>query len=140
MSESILTGAKLLDMKLAEDQKAILFVTDRGEIIARCDADCCSYTWVEHIELPALGFPATVIAIADLDLPGSDNNHPEHDCLQVYGLKITTDRGDIIIDYRNSSNGYYGGSLTWPGEYHYGGVFGQNDSKENWKPISEPSQ
>ena len=28
--------------------------------------------------------------------------------------KITTDRGEIVIDYRNSSNGYYGGNLTGP--------------------------
>lgn len=32
------------------------------------------------------------------------------------GFKVTTDKGVIVIDYRNASNGYYGGSLSWPGE------------------------
>lgn len=134
---NILIGKKLNQIKIAEDKEAILFVCEDGEIKVRCDADCCSYTWIEHIELPALGFPALVVAVDDLDLPGSDDNHPDHDCLQVYGCKITTDKGDIVIDYRNSSNGYYGGNLSWPDDYFYGGVHGQNVSKENWIEVSK---
>lgn len=124
--ENILVGKTINAILIAKDKEAIRFDTDGGEIIAKCDSDCCSYTWVEHIELPALGFPSKVVSVESLGLPGSEDNHPEHDCLQVYGLKITTDRGEIVIDYRNSSNGYYGGSLAWPGQCHYGGVYGQN--------------
>lgn len=131
-----LIGKTINSIKLADDKIAILFATDAGDIIAECDADCCSSTWIEHIELPALGFPAMVVAVDDLDLPGSEYDHPEHDCLTVYGCKITTDKGEMIIDYRNASNGYYGGSLTWPGEYHYGGVYGQNDSTKNWVDVT----
>lgn len=134
---NVLIGKTLLGMKIAADREAILFETDAGPIVAHCDADCCSHTWVEHIELPFRGFPAIVTAVDNLDLPGSDDNHPTHDCLQVYGLKITTDHGEIVIDYRNSSNGYYGGSLTWPDEHHYGGVYGQNNSAEEWMPVTE---
>lgn len=131
-----LDGKTITGVDLAEDKEAIRFTVEGGEpVVAKCDADCCSHTWVEHIELPALGFPATVQAVAPLDLPGSVDDHPEHDCLQVYGLKIITDKGDLIIDYRNSSNGYYGGSLEWPGEHFYGGVFGQNVSEEKWQPV-----
>ncbi|MNC82782.1 hypothetical protein D3C76_1797080 [compost metagenome] len=39
--------------------------------------------------------------------------------LQFYGAKISTDRGDMIIDYRNESNGYYGGDIHWPGGSYY---------------------
>ncbi len=133
---NILVGKTLQAMKIADDKEALLFVTNAGDIVARCDADCCSSTWVEHIELPALGFPAFVIAVDDLDLPGSDYNHPEHDCLQVYGCKITTDKGEIVIDYRNSSNGYYGGDLSWPDDYFYGGVYDQNVSNMNWVDVT----
>jgi hypothetical protein len=60
----------------------------------------------------------------------------EYEIIAFYGLKITTDKGDIIIDYRNSSNGYYGGNLSWPNDnYFYRGVFGQNVSTEEWKPL-----
>jgi len=33
------------------------------------------------------------------------------DCVAYYGLKITTEKGRAMIDYRNDSNGYYGGWL-----------------------------
>lgn len=133
----ILVGKTITAMKIADDKEAILFVTDSGEIVARCDADCCSHTWVEHIELPAKGFPALVLDVSGLDLPGSDDNHPELECLQVYGCKITTDKGDLVIDYRNSSNGYYGGNLSWPDDsYFYGGVYGQNVSTMNWIDVN----
>lgn len=136
-NENVLVGKTLEGIKLTEDRKAILFVTDSEEILAHCDADCCSETWVEHIELPALGFPATAMFTEKLELPGSDDNHPIHDCLQVYGLKISTDKGDIVIDYRNASNGYYGGWLEWDDEDFYGGVFGQNNSELSWVDVTE---
>lgn len=127
----------IIGVELSEDKEAIRFLIEGGDpIVAKCDADCCSHTWIEHVELPALGFPAKVLSAASLDLPGSQDDHPDHDCLQVYGLKITTDKGELIIDYRNSSNGYYGGSLSWPDDqYFYGGVYGQNVSNEKWQPL-----
>lgn len=140
MNNNPLIGKTITGMKIAADRQAILFETTDGEMIVDVDADCCSYTWVEGIELPALGFPALVLSVDDLDMPQDDkpsNFHQDPDSLQFYGCKITTNRGEIVIDYRNDSNGYYGGSLAWPGEYHYGGVFGQNNSKHEWQPIEQ---
>lgn len=57
--------------------------------------------------------------------------------MAYYGCKITTGKGYALIDYRNSSNGYYGGSLSWPDDHHYGGVSGQNNSNEEWRRIDE---
>lgn len=123
---------------LAADKEAILFKTNEGDIVVKCDADCCSHTWVESIELPVNGFPAVVAAADDIEMPDLGNGDAE--CITYYGFKITTDKGDIIIDYRNESNGYYGGSLSWPDDnYFYGGVYGQNVSKEDWKPVKDAS-
>lgn len=129
----------ILDMKIADDQKAILFNTNKGDIIARADGDCCSSTWIEHVELPAMGFPATVLNVHTLDMPDlTPNDQDDTDVIQYYGCKISTDKGDIIIDYRNSSNGYYGGNLNWPDDhYFYGGVHGQNISTNKWINIKE---
>lgn len=134
-----LIGKTIVDMKIASDKEAILFVTADGEnLVARVDADCCSHTWVESIEMPALGLPFTISAVEDLDMgkqPLSDDNF---ECLQFYGAKIATDKGDIVIDYRNESNGYYGGSICWPGDrYFYGGVYEQNVSKQDWVDIKD---
>lgn len=129
---SILVGKTLEKVELASDKKAIRFTVDGEPVVAKCDGDCCSSTWIESVEMPAMGLPAKVLAASDLELPsqGSDG-----DLIQFYGLKLTTDKGDFVLDYRNESNGYYGGNLSWPGEYHYGGVFGQNNSSEEWTEI-----
>lgn len=129
----------MLKCKSLQIKKHFFFVTDDGQqLIVRVDAECCSYTWIESVELPTLGFPFTVIACDDLDMNKEPLENEEYECLQFYGAKITTDKGDLVIDYRNSSNGYYGGSIVWPGEnYFYGGVYGQNVSDEKWEDIQD---
>lgn len=132
--ENVLVGKTITGLKIAEDKTALLFSTDSGDVKVLCDADCCSFTWVEHIEMPALGLPAKVVKAEDIEMPDL-GDMPECDVVDYYGFKITTDKGELVIDYRNDSNGYYGGSLSWPGEYFYGGVYGQNVSNEEWKDV-----
>lgn len=138
---SILIGKVLTGLKIAADRQALLFQTTTGDVEVGVHADCCSYTWVEHIELPALGFPAIVTAVDDLDMPEGKESifHSDPDSLAFYGCKIATDRGEIVIDYRNDSNGYYGGSLSWPGDRFCGGVYGQNISKKEWQEVGSAS-
>lgn len=81
-----------------------------------------------------MGFPAQVISVDDLDMPDDVQEDGE---LKIYGCKISTTKGDIVIEYRNESNGYYGGNLSWPDDYFYGGVYGQNISEEKWTDIIE---
>ena len=133
--KNVLIGKIITDVKIANDKQALLFITDVGEVKVLCDADCCSTTWVEHIEMPALGLPAKVLQAEDLEMPNL-GDMPDCDVVEYYGFKITTDKGELVIDYRNDSNGYYGGSLTWPDERHYGGVFRQNNSDEEWVAIT----
>lgn len=120
-----LEGRTLTGVMITKDLICLKFETTDGDVFARCDAECCSHTWVEHIELPARGFPAKVLSVEDLDLPNPEPKE-EHEYVQAYGLKVCTDKGDLVIEYRNESNGWYGGSLSWEGDYFYGGVFGQN--------------
>lgn len=132
---NVLIGKTITELKIAEDKTALLFVTDSGEIKVRCDADCCSFTWIEHIETPALGFPAKVLSAENIEMPDL-GDMPECDVVSYYGFKITTDKGDLVIDYRNDSNGFYGGNLSWADCDFYGGVFGQNVSNENWQDVT----
>lgn len=131
MSKSII-GKTLDGIKIADDRKAVLFLIDGGDVIAKTDGECCSCSFIEAIELPALGFPATVMAVEDLLLGSEDE---EYGVLQIYGCKISTDKGDILIDFRNESNGYYGGYLSWPEDYFYGGVHRQNVSTQKWVDV-----
>jgi hypothetical protein len=134
--QNLLIGELIIAMKIAEDKKALLFITsDKKELIVRVVGGCCSETWIENVELPVNGFPAEILSIENLDMPSLGNKN-EYEIITYYGCKILTDAGDIIIEYRNSSNGNYGGGLCWPGgDYYYPGVYSQNFSKNIWKNI-----
>ena len=131
-----MVGKTIMAVYLANDQKAIRFDTQEGdEIVAKADGDCCSSTWIEHVEGVGALIGAKVLAVEDIEMP--DLGSPDdYDVVAYYGCKITTDKGHCILDYRNSSNGYYGGNLSWAAEgYFYGGVYGQNVSSMVWEAL-----
>ena len=134
-----LLGRKISAIHLAEDKQAIRFDLDSGvQIVAHCDGDCCSVTWIENIENPEAIIDSEVTLAEDIDMPDL-GDMPNREVVAYYGFKIETAKGTCVIDFRNESNGYYGGSLSWPNfndGYYYGGVFGQNESKEVWNKIA----
>lgn len=86
------------------------------------EGDCCSQSWVEHIEAPPdLGQGALVTGVDESSGAEPYGSHHcdrdcEHDVLEVYNTTIHTTRGDIVVEYRNDSNGYYGGWLRFVAE------------------------
>ena len=127
-----LEGKTISRILIAEDKEALKFETTEGDVIAIAYGDCCSTTWVEHVDLPARGFPALVQSVSNLDLDKPDEES-EYSVIQFYGLKITTNNGDIVIDYRNESNGYYGGDLVFEGSYAW---YSRTDEDAKWMPIA----
>lgn len=136
MEKNALVGHTLETVWLTKDKLAIKFVIEGGkEIIARVYGDCCSTTWVENIEAPEILIGAEVLTVENIDMP--DLGSPdEYDVVAYYGLKIVTNRGHCVIDYRNNSNGYYGGDISWPGDYYYAGVHDQNEPDLDWDLIA----
>lgn len=134
MKPNPLIGKTIIGMEIAEDKESLRFILSDGELIAVVYAECCSHTWIEHVELPALGFPAVVVSADNLNMPDLGEMQGK-DVVAYYGLKIVTDRGEIIIDYRNGSNGCYRGDLCWPGDYRYGGVSCENNSAQKWVAL-----
>lgn len=136
---NILFGKTITGMKISEDKQSLLFETDIGRFKSWVYGDCCSHSWIEHVELPVNGFPAKVLSVRYVDMPDLGNGDAE--CRRYYGFKIVTDKGDILIDYRNDSNGYYGGYIEFPEEgesyFNYEGIFGQNLPDEKWVEIVE---
>lgn len=139
-----LIGKTIIAVALADDAKAIRFDVSDGEpITARADGDCCSNSWIENVENAEALVGTPVLSVADIDMPDSPYDHDTFDILAFYGFKISTAHGECVIDYRNDSNGYYGGSLVWPSadDHHYGGVYGQNVSRNIWKePLASIAQ
>ena len=91
------------------DREYIKFVFTDGSILyLETYGDCCSSTWIENID--NFGFKGEILTIEEDNGPVVEN-HPDHDCLKTYFLTFKTGYGRLLIDFRNSSNGHYGGSL-----------------------------
>ncbi len=98
---------------------AIAFLVEEGRVIKyNAVGDCCSHSWVEHVEdYGGIGSPVLEILTADVPEPSAkEATEANWDCLAQYGLRIRTATGDIAIEHRNDSNGYYGGSLGYTGD------------------------
>lgn len=111
MNYANMIGKKLKSAELSADKQRITFRFQDG--FARSfgvDGDCCSSSWIEHFETPGRLDGAELLGVEDSASVQIDN-HPEHDCLQVYWTKFNTSVGSIVLEFRNSSNGYYGGYL-----------------------------
>lgn len=92
------------------------------------EGDCCSRSWIEHLEMPDDVKGAVIQSVDDSDGVPWDNHecvsdeHDDnyrvtkegcgHESLAVYNTRFRTNKGDIVLEYRNDSNGYYGGYLV----------------------------
>lgn len=96
----------------SQNQHYLMFRTDKGDIWFFGEGDCCSETYFSDIQQIRNLIGMTVLSVEDIDLkegeykPKSSRQNVD----SVYGIKLYTERGICIIVYRNSSNGYYGGS------------------------------
>lgn len=138
MGTNPLIGKTVTAVFLSEGGYAIRFDTSEvTSIIARAYGDCCSRTWIENVD-GAEQLLGTVVSVDDIPSTADVVEESAYgDVTSYYGCKITTDKGFAVIDYRNESNGYYGGSLSWPGDYFYGGVYNQNNKEfDTWRQIA----
>ena len=116
-----LVGKTIVSYSLDDaGQRLVLLIQDAKPIILETEGEGCSHLdgtshpWIESLDAPEalLGTVTDVEEIAMPDLGNIDGTrHTGVDEVTYYGLKITTDKGRCVIDYRNDSNGYYGGSL-----------------------------
>ena len=102
---------------LSDDRQTLTLIRQDGlltPIVLEVDADCCSYTWVESLDNPT-ALHGKIVAAEEIGMPDLGDVPTAHktcvECVKYYGLKIVTERGHCVIDYRNDSNGYYGGSI-----------------------------
>lgn len=108
-----LIGKEIESFELQEDGGRITLNIKGGPpVVLAVRGDCCSISWIESIDDEA-ALLGTVQAVEEIDMPDLGNidgtRHNGVDQVSYYGLKITTNKGRAVIDYRNDSNGYYGG-------------------------------
>lgn len=100
-----------------DKQEAIKFKVssswpDHGkEFTYLTDGDCCSETWFADI----IGLNnlrnSTVTGIEIINMPSVDDGRTRQEYDEIYAYKLMTKEGVCEIIFRNSSNGYYGGSV-----------------------------
>lgn len=105
--------ALYLDNQLSDDR--LIFETDQGQLVWDTYSDCCSETWFADIVGVFALIGGTVTEVSEVSLEvltphQLDESRTRQDYDSIYGYKLKTDKGYADIIFRNSSNGYYGGS------------------------------
>lgn len=107
--------------KIYMNEVNLKFETDLGDIVFQVYGDCCSSSYFhDFIGVEKLLQGTPVVSVKAIDLETSDSKVPvnrnDYDSVQCYGYEIVTEDpqfGEVtsVFSFRNSSNGYYGGSL-----------------------------
>lgn len=106
-----LIGRTITAVEMDNAREVVRFVTDGTPSVVEfyCDGDCCSESWINHVSgLKAL-LGKRVAEFESIKLPDQDSARQDVDRVMLYRLK--TDAGACDFEFRNASNGYYGGSL-----------------------------
>lgn len=109
-----LVGKRIQELWLSEGEEILKVVTDQETIYFIGYGDCCSETWfADLVGVNALigGVVQSAEAVPAINGDDVDHERSRQDYDIVYGYKLVTDKGYSDIVFRNSSNGYYDGSL-----------------------------
>lgn len=135
-------GHKIKSVTLSDDKETVTMAFhDAVPLVLGVEGDCCSTSWVEHLEAPADLDGAELLDVEEMEMeagdprahaagegmcplcgrkaapPWYDGGEPGcHDHVSVYQTSFKTSRGDVVLEYRNDSNGYYGGYLVIGGQ------------------------
>lgn len=107
---------KVCQMDTAKEY--IRFITNDDHIfLYEVYGDCCSSTWIEHITGIDFLLQGKISKIDNKNIgqkwleKNMHNDDNENLYRQYYMTTIYTHRGQCDIEYRNDSNGFYGGDL-----------------------------
>lgn len=115
-------------VEIGEDSTNLVFTDSHGEkYFYYTYGDCCSTSWFSHITgiKNLLGqrvnevkerYEFTEEEQKKAEEEYTKENEYGPDSLQLYGIMLKTDKGTCDIEFRNESNGYYGGSCDYQGK------------------------
>lgn len=106
-----LVGHKPKALYVNPGKRDLIIECEDTSFLLRCDGDCCSETWwADLVGVRDFLSGVTITAVEEIDMgePEDERGRQEYD--QAYGVRFKHDKGVFGTIYRNSSNGYYGGS------------------------------
>ena len=124
-----LVGKKVIASYIHNDKESIKINLEDEFVLLDVYADCCSESWIEHVS----GFDdlknKVITSYKEVDIGEGAATKQDYD--QLYSVNIKFDGSYIseaIIEFRNSSNGYYGGYIE---------LFKTDSSLKNYSEILE---
>lgn len=122
---ALIKNKKIIQVEINKAKDALRFdCADGSKFSMYVEADCCSSSWIENIDGVDRLMNAEIVEIDGVKMDEiseyyrgdseyrREDDHHEHDVLKFYSMKIKTTKGMCEIEYRNSSNGYYGASVS----------------------------
>jgi hypothetical protein len=107
-------SAFIIENVITSDSTLKLVAADGREVRIELEGDCCSTSFFDdHSKLDVrdlLGQRLMDVSDAGRDAPDPDPIPHRDDSQEYHALHIRTDRASITVDWRNESNGYYGGT------------------------------
>lgn len=106
-------GAKLIHVEYNDDE--VKLITDKGILSLAAFGDCCSHSWFESMENHgAIGGLITELDFGCSDADDVTAKETKHrdDQVLAYFPTIKTTTGRVMLEMRNASNGFYGGSIS----------------------------
>ena len=128
MSEfNVLVGKRINGLFIGDDAWALVFRDINGRhYFFRTENDCCNTVWFNHVNgvetvlgegnLFDILRGAMVTGVESKGWTADRGDENGYDVIQDGFWTISTDRGYIDLEVRNSHNGYYGGSVVYDEE------------------------
>ena len=115
-----LLGQEITAILTNDDHTYLVFILETFSnpeyLIYEAVGDCCSTSWFESINNQECLIGHKIIGIEmKKEFPPDDQHRSDPvedddgDCISIYGYTIKTEAGYSDIEFRNASNGYYGG-------------------------------
>lgn len=102
----------ILKLEIDEAGEYLRFTTNEKQVyVYYSEGECCSSSWFQYITGVMYLFNTQILDIKEIEI---NNNviETKKGCIQLYKIEIDTTKGYVDFEYRNESNGYYGGFIT----------------------------
>ncbi len=135
-----LINSVVSSVEINRDKTLIKFNTDKGSFTYYTYGDCCSNSWMEHVSGLNELIGHEVISTSEVDLDRVlelDEYGYTDNCLEIYNSIACTAKGRFVIEYRNESNGYYGGSLDLVDPNDKWSMFDSRDEDVTFTTLKE---
>lgn len=102
-----IVGKTIIEVAMHEDYLLRFTLADGSFEYFGATGDCCNSVWFCHIEGVDRLIGAGIFAVEEKGWNQLETN--DYDCLEAGFWTLSTTKGYVDIEVRNSHNGYYGG-------------------------------